>query len=153
MIDGVLHGGPMHGRRIRIKPGCKAIQMPQMPQMLPPPPATPRPPWWRPLARRRWQPPPSPAEIKYQTLTYRYLATGDDGRPIFAYDQYALRPCDLDTDLREYLINHLYSVRPWDRRGMHWVMSREWFDLCREIEPDRLPYGVGGEGVHPRRPS
>ena len=146
-VRGVLREGPMHGKAIWVDPGhdriCVAhVTWPREPPVIP------RPPWWRPLARYRWRPPPPPEPPSSRNLLYRYLATSDDGRRIYAYDEYGNRPPSaepLAKDLYRYLMDHLYSKPPAERRLMHWVMDTEWWQECEKITNEPLP--VHGNGV------
>jgi hypothetical protein len=134
-IRGRLYGGPMHGKRITVEPRHDRIMVPHLPR-LPAIKTEPRPPWWRPLARRRWKPLPPPVPVTYRNLLYRYLATDDDGQRIYAYDEYGGRsPATepLAKDLYRYLVDHLYSKNPAERYRMHWVMDSEWARECETM--------------------
>jgi hypothetical protein len=145
-VRGVLRDGPMHGKVIWVDPGTDRITGAAPPE--PPPPQPPRPPWWRFRARKRWPPlPPEPGP--FRNLIYRYLATGDDGRRIYAWDEYAGRHPEtepLARDLYRYLVDHLYSKPPAERQRMHWVMDSEWWQECKKIGSEPLP--PAGNGGH-----
>src|SRR6266851_3605844 len=138
-VRGVLHDGPMHGKMISVDPGHDRICVAAPPKAASPQP--PRPSWWHFRARRAWPPLPSDPG-PFRNLLYRYLATSDDGRRIYAYDEYAWRsPATepLAKDLYRYLADHLYSKPPAERQSMHWVMDTEWQRECEKIAHEPLP--------------
>jgi hypothetical protein len=134
----------MHGKVIWVDPGHDRISVAAPPP--PPAPPPPRPPWWRFRARKHWPPPP-PEPGPFRNLLYRYLATGNDGRRIYAYDEYGGRSPEtepLAKDLYRYLIDHLYSKPPAERQRMHWVMEPEWMREVEKVthEPQPQPANV-----------
>jgi hypothetical protein len=128
--EAILAGGPEHGRRLKLHDGVKeyvtVAALPPQDSFL----ARPRPPWWRPLKRRRWKPPvPSPPSVAQRS--YRRDGQLADGTLIYWFREgLSVRP-PAEGELYPFLVDALYAVPPRDRMDARWVMDLEWYKKCR----------------------
>lgn len=47
---------------------------------------------------------------------------------------------DLGTDLYNFLLDHIYELRPYERKGREWRISESWLVECRKMrDPNGRP--------------
>jgi hypothetical protein len=141
--DIVFEGGPRHGDRRTMTRLPILVHVPYvkpLPLLIS---APPRPPWWHPLRRRRWSPPPIPEPPVMQQLAYRDTGQDSDGARVYRLDGWPwFKGPEVakgeDGGLYKSAVAAAYAIDPRIRRDgqTRWVMDLTWYKLMRRMSGD-----------------